>query len=71
MWPLPDSRRQKSKLFNSFTIFPHMINPENDPILNASSINSEDYWFLKLNNMEQPKPEAQPEEKAEGNADKE
>ena len=23
---------------------------ENDPILNASSINSEDYWFLKLNN---------------------
>ena len=48
-----------------------MINPENDPILNASSINSEDYWFLKLNNMEQPKPEALPEEKAEGNADKE
>ncbi len=28
-----------------------MIDPENDPILNASSINSEDYWFLKLNNM--------------------
>ena len=27
-----------------------MIDPENDPILNASSINSEDYWFLKLNN---------------------
>jgi hypothetical protein len=26
-----------------------MIDPENDPILNASSINSEDYWFLKLN----------------------
>ena len=27
-----------------------MIDLENDPILNASSINSEDYWFLKLNN---------------------
>ncbi|MCF0223289.1 MAG: hypothetical protein HUK20_03395 [Fibrobacter sp.] len=26
---------------------------ENDPILNGSSINSEDYWFLKVNNMEQ------------------
>ncbi|SHK84325.1 hypothetical protein [Fibrobacter sp. UWH4] len=25
---------------------------ENDPILNASSINSEDYWFLKLNNKD-------------------
>ena len=48
-----------------------MIDPENVAILNASSINSEDYWFLKLNNMEQPKPEAQPGEKAEGNADKE
>ena len=29
-----------------------MIDPENDPILNASSINSEDYWFLKLNNKD-------------------
>ena len=43
-----------------------MIDPENDPILNASSINSEDYWFLKLNNMEQQKPEAESAEKTEG-----
>lgn len=24
----------------------------NDPILGGSSINSEDYWFLKLSNMQ-------------------
>jgi hypothetical protein len=48
-----------------------MIDPENDPILNASSINSEDYWFLKLNNMEQQKPEAESAEKTEGNGAKE
>lgn len=29
-----------------------MIDPENDPILNASSINSEDYWFLKVSGVE-------------------
>ena len=36
-----------------------MIDPENDPILNASSINSEDYWFLKLNKVEQGEAPAQ------------
>jgi hypothetical protein len=29
-----------------------MIDPDNDPILNASSINSEDYWFLKVSGVE-------------------
>ena len=48
-----------------------MIDPENVPILNASSINSEDYWFLKLNNMEQQEPEAESAEKTEGNGAKE
>ncbi len=28
------------------------IDLANDPILGGSSINSEDYWFLKLNNMQ-------------------
>ena len=29
-----------------------MINPDNDPIFNANSINSEDYWFLKVSGVE-------------------
>ena len=29
-----------------------MIDPDKDPILNASSINSEDYWFLKVSGVE-------------------
>ncbi len=28
------------------------IDLANDPILGGSSINSEDYWFLKLNKMQ-------------------
>ena len=69
------TREKRSAIARSpnknFSIFPHMIDPENDPILNASSINSEDYWFLKLNNMEQQKPEAESAEKTEGNGAKE
>ena len=29
-----------------------MIDLDNDPILNASSINSEDYWFLKVSGVD-------------------
>ncbi|MCF0216278.1 MAG: hypothetical protein HUK21_07375 [Fibrobacteraceae bacterium] len=38
---------------------------ESDPILNGSSINSEDYWFLKLSNVDQPESQKHQEESAE------
>ena len=33
---------------NNLTVEKNAQNLADDPILNASSINSEDYWFLKL-----------------------
>ena len=46
-WRYREKRRRRH-----IVIFSPMIDPDNDPILSASSINSEDYWFLKVSGVE-------------------